>query len=477
MKKISNDTEIVIVFERIDEPETATTFYPVKAVTGYPDKKRKVFVASDGREYKHLVTTKDKYSFGMRTKVGTINKFYQKRTLNSLLKAHYKVASKYFYYFGIDKNISEEVIFICEDEKGTRFLVDDKDFESFKKYHHSDNKKNTIEVNTKELITEVKKKIIGQDDAVEDIVSIIWQNSKSKRKQNTLIIGPTGVGKTEIIRVIAKKLNIPIAIENAAGMTQSGYVGKSVDDVLRELVMSHGKEAAENAIIVIDEIDKIATKEYTSNDIATVGVQDELLKLLEDGTYTIDISKDALSEEIVTINTKNITFIALGAFSELMKEKKENKSVKKIGFGQNNSSSTNIANSRITTEDLEKYGLKPELIGRFSNIIELKSLTKENLIQIMKNPHEELIQEKIKILSQLGVHVVIEENVYEKLAEVAIQKNTGARGLISAVDDLFKKAMTEISQKGNLPLTLVINKETISDPKKYILKKTPSSNN
>ena len=424
-----------------------------------------------------MLDTQDQYSFGLRKTIGELNKKYKMKTLKQLLKMYTLGVSQLIFYFESDPQ-KMNLELVCEDDKENIYTLKDRDFESYK--NHVLNKKIkiqnepvTIKVNAKELITAIKKKIIGQDEAIEDIVSAIWENSKSKRKQNILLIGPTGVGKTEIIRIIAKELNMPLVIADAASMTQSGYIGKSTDNVLEDLLAKCNNDVkkAENAIIIIDEIDKIAANNNANNDIATTGVQNELLKLVEDGEYTIDVSNDLMKKENIIINTKNITFIAMGAFSELLKEKQSGTQEKQVmGFGNTSvSPKTKETNAKLTTDDLVKYGLKEELIGRFTNIIELKPLTKEDLISIMKNPNEELIKDKIELLNNLGIDVNIDEAVYEKLAGIAVKKKTGARGLISAVDNLFVKAMSEIAKDEDGYEKLDIDEKTIDNPKNYTL--------
>ena len=480
MNKIPNSTELIVIFERMNQ-EGLTLFYPIDIALGKVCKEKRVFITEFGEEYPYIFDTTQPYGFALRNKIGIINKTYQEKKVNKLLDRHLKGLQRFVFYFANISSRNNEIEFVCEDERENIYILKDRDFEAYKKYQlNKETPTKNIKINTKELIGEVKKKVIGQDSAIEDIVSIIWQNSKSKRKQNMLLVGPTGVGKTEITRLIAKKLNIPLVTANAASLTQSGYKGDSIEDVLKELitVCNNDIKKAEHSIIVIDEIDKLVSSVNAGNDVATTGVQDELLKLIEDGTYTINMSKDLLTQENVVLNTKDITFIGLGAFSELLKTKNiKEKKTNKIGFNQEKTEiNQEKKSSKVTTDDLVKYGLKSELVGRFTNIIELNPLTKDNLIQIMKNPHEDLIKNKIELLESLGVKVDIKDTVYEKLASIAIEKNTGARGLMSVIDNLFVKAISEISQNDGVYETLKIDEKTIENPKNFTLIKRKTSN-
>lgn len=470
MDKISNHTELAVIFRREKRKIGPTLFFAYAVVPGKLDHQNMIFTDWNGDKYSHLFEKEADYGFAMRTTVGRLNRYYKKKTLSSLCKSYLKDLQLDFYYYIASDDTYKDLVFITEDSKyHTTHVLDDKDLEKviFRRILSSEKEIPEIEqettIDTKLLIHDIENKVIGQNEAIEDIVSILWQNSKTSKKSNMMIVGPTGVGKTEIIREITKKLHIPMVIVDASSLTQSGFMGNSVEDALKRLlyVCDNDVKKAEEGIIVLDEIDKIADNQNIEGKVATTGVQYELLKLLEDGIFYLNVG-DVLFPKQIMLDTSKITVIGLGAFSQM-------KEMKRLGFSHYEENKTN--SPKITTDNLIQYGLIPELVGRFQNIIELSNLNKEHFIQIMKNSHNDTLNEKLRILASENIEVQIDESVYEKLAERAIQKKTGARGLISEVNSLFRKAMMEISQNSDVYQKLIIDERTVDNPKIYTLVK------
>lgn len=465
-------TELVVIFKKRTNLSGITIYKPVSIEFGYFDKESNLFVTINKEKFHYLLNEKYLYGFGLRQPIKQIKQQYpilKSIKMTTFIQKYLTELKKYDFYFQVSPN-PEDVDFLClmAKNKKTKKILSieaDEDLEKTKKAIINSDK---IHFNTQSLIDGIKSEVIGQDEAIEDIVSIIWQNLRSNNgKSNILLMGATGVGKTEIIRNITKRLNIPMIIVNATDLTQAGYIGAKATDFLAQLLKqaNYDIKKASRGIIFIDEIDKKAGHSNSEKgEVATTGAQDELLKLLEDGTYNINISTNPFAPKIVTINTKNITFICSGAFP-LMKEIKEEANKKQIGFLKDSTEKQ----SKTTPEDLINYGLKPELVGRLPNIIELNSLNKENLITIMKNPNNKTIQEKINILSNLEITTTIEEEVYSLLADKALKQNTGARGLISVVEKLFIKAMLEVSKHPDDYSQLIIDKNTIDNSQCYTL--------
>lgn len=471
MKEIKKDIDVVVIFKKIYK-KNLTMFVPKFITIGKLDSKTMKFRdIIDQRTYSHLVIGDgSEYGYGLRINLKNLRALYGIKDINELFDTYLKELKqrKYYFRYKNGEEIVSNLIFVSEDKKYGDILVEpDKDLDKILKSYDPFNDIN-------KLISDIKDNVVGQDDAIEELVSVLWKNSRRDVKRNILLIGPTGVGKTEIMRTLEKKLNIPITIVDVSSFTQTGYKGDSVEDILKRIIIKCNGDLkkAKRSIVVLDEFDKLAKKGLDDGGVATVGVQHELLKLLEDGEYTVELGDDLYSNK-VTLNTKGMTFIVAGAFSDLFVEEKQYNS-NPIGFNRTKlDAPAPTRKKKITTEDIVNYGIIKEATGRLHNVIVLNQLTLDNLVSIMKNPNSYMLNDNIKIFEELGITVNINPSVYEKIGKLALDKKTGARGLIGTIENLFSKASLD-AKRNTLKYGynyLEITDETVVDNSKYVLKR------
>ena len=321
--------------------------------------------------------------------------------------------------------------------------------------------------------------VVGQEQAKKVISVAVYNHYKRVatdtmdeieiEKSNMLMIGPTGSGKTFLVKTLARLLDVPLAITDATSLTEAGYIGDDIESVVSKLLAAadNDVERAEKGIIFIDEIDKIAKKKNTNQrDVSGESVQQGMLKLLEGSDVEVPVganSKNAMVP-LTTVNTKNILFICGGAFPDLENIIKErlNKAAS-IGFKADlKDKYDNDPNllSKVTVEDIRKFGMIPEFLGRLPIVYTLDALTKEMLVKVLKEPKNAILKQYQKLLELDEVKLNFDDDALEAIAEKALEKKTGARALRAIIEEFMLDIMYEIPKDDNIG-TVTITRDYI----------------
>ena len=486
-----NNIETAILFNQKIINEELTIMIPVRILYGYSEEETVIFndyLSNQTFLNSDLCITPNMSTFNFIVPLKELQKTYKTKNLEKILEHYFADISKNVFYYTEESNTMEVapiddfdkmygVKITYPSTKDVKDIIDKvlKGEITEESLEEEESNINITNQKISDICASIKKRVIAQDMPIKQIATAIYRNymfEDPKMKSNIFIYGPSGSGKTEIVRTIGNMFNIPVLIEDMTRYTSAGFKGSNLDDLLVKIYYNANENLslAEKSIVVLDEIDKKASDGNDQNSFQKGDVLKSLLKIIEGGVFDIDIGKG----EILNFDTSKLTIITCGAFTDIYTKNKPVQT-KQIGFNTENIIPKQKKDIDIT--DFTNYGMTLEFMGRMDTIVRLNELTKEDLIEILKNSEISPIKIYLNNLKNIGININIPESLYDKIATNAISYKTGARALKVVVDDMFQDILYTIFDNPNEIEALKIKEEILEDKKSYSLTKKLTQKN